>query len=73
VIGGHQEVLHSFGADNPGSSWRIFPPMVAAKAMLGDHFGEMREHMVDVWRRRNEATDGRLLAPQEYLLSIVRL
>jgi SAM-dependent methyltransferase len=50
-----------------------FPPMVTAKAMLGDRFSEMRERIVDVWRRRNEATDGRLLLPQEYLVSIVRL
>jgi SAM-dependent methyltransferase len=50
-----------------------FPPMVAAKAMLGNRFSEMRERIVDIWRRRNEATDGRLLLPQEYLLSIVRL
>lgn len=50
-----------------------FPPMVTAKAMLGERFVEMRERIVDVWRRRNEATDGRLLLPQEYLLSIVLL
>jgi hypothetical protein len=50
-----------------------FPPMVTAKAMLGNRFSEMRERIVDVWRRRNQATDGRLLLPQEYLLSIVRL
>ena len=50
-----------------------FPPMVTAKAMLGERFNEMRAHIVEVWRRRNEATDGRLLLPQEYLLSIVRL
>ncbi len=50
-----------------------FPPMVTAKAMLGERFAEMRERIVDVWRRRNEAADGRLLLPQEYLLSIVRL
>jgi ubiquinone/menaquinone biosynthesis C-methylase UbiE len=50
-----------------------FPPMVTAKAMLGERFSEMRERVVDVWRRRNETTDGRLLLPQEYLLSIVRL
>ena len=47
--------------------------MVTAKAVLGDRFSEMRERIVDVWRRRNEATDGRLRLPQEYLLSIVRL
>lgn len=50
-----------------------FPLMVTARAMLGERFGEMRERIVDVWRRRNEATDGRLLLPQEYLVSIVRL
>jgi SAM-dependent methyltransferase len=50
-----------------------FPPMVAASAMLGERFSEMRERIVDVWKRRNEAADGRLLLPQEYLLSIVRL
>jgi hypothetical protein len=44
--------------------------MVTAKAMLGDRFSEMRERIVDVWRRRNNATDGRLLLPQEYLISI---
>jgi SAM-dependent methyltransferase len=49
-----------------------FPPMVTAKAMLGERFTEMRERIVDIWRRRNEATDGRLLLPQEYLISIVR-
>jgi hypothetical protein len=32
----------------------------------------MRQRSVDVWRRRDQAADGRLL-PQEYLLSIVRL
>ena len=50
-----------------------FPPMVTAKAMLGERFNELRGRIVDIWRRRNEATDGRLLLPQEYLLSIVRL
>jgi hypothetical protein len=50
-----------------------FPPMVTAKAMLGERFTEMRERIVEVWRRRTEASDGRLRLPQEYLLSIVRL
>lgn len=50
-----------------------FPPMVTAKAMLGDRFSQMREGIVEVWRRRNQATDGRFVLPQEYLLSIVRL
>jgi ubiquinone/menaquinone biosynthesis C-methylase UbiE len=50
-----------------------FPPMVMAKAMLRERFTELRERTVDIWRRLNEATDGRLVLPQEYLLSIVRL
>jgi hypothetical protein len=41
--------------------------------MLGERFQEMRQRMVDIWSRRNEATDGSLRLPQEYLLSIVRL
>ncbi len=49
------------------------PPMVTAKAMLGERFSDMRAGVVDVWRRANEATDGSLRLPQEYLLSIVRL
>jgi len=50
-----------------------FPPLVTARAMLGERFSQMRDEIVNVWRRRNQATDGRLLLPQEYLLSIVRL
>lgn len=50
-----------------------FPPMVAAQGMLGERFGEMRQRIVDIWKRRNEATDGSLRLPQEYLLSVVRL
>jgi SAM-dependent methyltransferase len=50
-----------------------FPMMVTAKAMLGDRFGELRERVVDVWREANEADDGTLRLPQEYLLSVVRL
>jgi hypothetical protein len=47
--------------------------MVAAQRMLGERFGEMRQRIVDIWTRRNEATDGSLRLPQEYLLSVVRL
>ena len=50
-----------------------FGPMVTARAMLGDRFAELREQVVGVWRRANEATDGSLRLPQEYLLSIIRL
>jgi SAM-dependent methyltransferase len=50
-----------------------FPPMVTAAAMLGDRFQELRDEIVAIWRAANEATDGSLRLPQEYLLSIVRL
>jgi ubiquinone/menaquinone biosynthesis C-methylase UbiE len=50
-----------------------FPTMVTARAMLGERFGELRDQIVAIWRDANEATDGSLRLPQEYLLSIVRL
>lgn len=50
-----------------------FPPMVTARAMLGERFQELRQRIVDIWREANEAEDGTLRLPQEYLLSIVRL
>jgi ubiquinone/menaquinone biosynthesis C-methylase UbiE len=50
-----------------------FPPMVAARAMLGDRFQELRDRSVEIWRDANEAEDGSLRLPQEYLVSVVRL
>jgi ubiquinone/menaquinone biosynthesis C-methylase UbiE len=50
-----------------------FGPMVTARAMLGDRFAELRERVIQIWRTANQATDGRLRLPQEYLLSIIRL
>jgi SAM-dependent methyltransferase len=50
-----------------------FPPFVAAKRNLGERFADFRAAVLDVWRRRNEATDGRFVLRQEYLLSLVRL
>lgn len=50
-----------------------FGPMATAQRMLGDRFEELRAQVVAIWRRANEATDGSLCLPQEYLLSIVRL
>lgn len=50
-----------------------FGPMVTARAMLGDRFAELRERIVEIWKRANEASDGRLRLPQEYLLSVIRL
>ena len=50
-----------------------FGPMVTARAMLGERFSELRERVVEIWSRANEATDGRFRLPQQYLLSIVRV
>jgi SAM-dependent methyltransferase len=50
-----------------------FGPMVTARAMLGGRFAELRDRVLDIWRDANEARDGRLRIPQEYLVSIVRL
>ena len=50
-----------------------FGPLVTARAMLGDRFGELRERSVEVWEQANEADDGGLRLPQQYLLSLVRV
>ena len=50
-----------------------FGPMVTARQMLGDRFGELRAKVIDIWKRVNESTDGRFVLPQSYLVSIVRL
>jgi SAM-dependent methyltransferase len=50
-----------------------FGPLVTARQRLGERFGELREHVIAIYRRRNEATDGTLRLPQEYLLSIIHL
>jgi SAM-dependent methyltransferase len=50
-----------------------FPPMVTARAALGDRFRELRDRTIDIWRNANVASDGSLRLPQEYLLSVIRL
>ncbi len=50
-----------------------FGPLVTARNLLGERFGELRERIVAIWEEANEADDGSLRLPQEYLLSIVRL
>jgi len=50
-----------------------FGPMVMAKAALGDRWPELQNDllaMVDDW---NEATDGSVRFPQEYLVTLARL
>jgi hypothetical protein len=50
-----------------------FGPFVTARQMLGDRFAELRAEIVAAWEARNEAEDGRLILPQEYLLTVVHL
>jgi len=50
-----------------------FGPLVTARAMLGERFAELRAEILAIWARWNEADDGRLVLPQEYLLSVIRL
>lgn len=50
-----------------------FGPLVTARQMLGDRFAELRAELVAAWEAWNEAEDGRLVLPQEYLLAVVRL
>lgn len=50
-----------------------FGPFVTARRMLGERFESMRAEILDIWAGWNEADDGRLVLPQEYLLSIIRL
>ena len=41
--------------------------------MLGERFGGLRDEIVAIWRDANEADNGSLVLPQEYLLSNVRV
>src|SRR5438128_1627531 len=50
-----------------------FGPLVTARSMLGERFSELREQILAIWERANEADDGSLRLPQEYLLSVIRL
>jgi SAM-dependent methyltransferase len=50
-----------------------FGPLVTARELLGDRFAELRAEIVAAWEAWNEAEDGRLVLPQEYLLALVRL
>lgn len=50
-----------------------FGPLVTAREMLGDRFAELGEKIIAVFEERNEADDGSLRLPQEYLQSVIRL
>ena len=45
-----------------------FGPLVTARQMLGERFADLRADILEIWVRWNEADDGRLVLPQEYLL-----
>lgn len=46
-----------------------FGPLVMARQNLGDRFEELREKILEIYERRNEATDGGLRFSQQYLIS----
>ena len=48
-----------------------FGPLVTAKQMLGERFDELAEKVLVIFKERNEADDGTLRLPQEYLVSVV--
>ena len=50
-----------------------FGPLVMARELLGHRFDELRNQVIEIWTNANEASDGSLRLPQEYLLSIIRL
>jgi SAM-dependent methyltransferase len=50
-----------------------FGPLVTARNLLGERFEELRERIMAIWAEANEARDGSLRLPQEYLLSVVRI
>jgi len=50
-----------------------FGPMVTARQLLGERFGELRERTIEIWEAANESDDGRFVLPQEYLMSVIRL
>ena len=50
-----------------------FGPLVTAREMLGERFSELGEKLIAIFEERNEANDGTLRLPQEYLQSLIRL
>jgi SAM-dependent methyltransferase len=50
-----------------------FGPLVTAREMLGERFDELGEKLITIFYERNEADDGSLRLPQEYLLSVIRM
>jgi SAM-dependent methyltransferase len=48
-----------------------FGPLVTARAMLGERFAELHEKLIAVFEARNQADDGSLHMPQEYLQSVI--
>jgi SAM-dependent methyltransferase len=49
-----------------------FGPLVTARQVLGERFDELGEKLIAIFEARNEARDGSLHMPQEYLQSVIR-
>jgi SAM-dependent methyltransferase len=50
-----------------------FGPLVTARQMLGERFTELSNEIVAIFEERNEADDGSLRLPQQYLQSVMRV
>ena len=50
-----------------------FGPMVMARKLLGERFADLRAEVIEAWQSYNEAPNGDLVLPQEYLLSVIQL
>jgi ubiquinone/menaquinone biosynthesis C-methylase UbiE len=50
-----------------------FGPLVTARQLLGDRFEALGEELIAIFEKRNEADDGSLRMPQEYLQLLIRL
>lgn len=56
-----------------GYFFERFGPLVTARQLLGERFDALGERIVAIFEERNEADDGSLRLPQEYLQSVIRL
>jgi len=49
-----------------------FGPLVMAKAALGDRWPELEADLMAMTEEWNEATDGSVRFPQQYLITVAR-
>lgn len=71
-----QKQTNEIDFESPGAFLDFFAeqfgPLVTAQQMLGEEFETLKAEIAEIYEKRNEADDGRLRLPQEYLLAIVR-